>query len=289
MSGATGDAGMSGATDGAGVSGAGDGAGMNGAADHEGDGNDIDRYLDRLLLELRGSAADVRRVLAEVEEHLNDATREGVADGLAEDEARRAAIARFGSPRTVARRFGGAAVPHADLVRALAWAMVLFGAVGLVAIGVSGTISELLGRLFGASFVSGDLPWVRYTPGRCAELRSYFPGRGCLDAAVQDHWGEVVVFRVAAGVLGLLVLGGYALVRRRARASAAVLRPGVVPVAGVTAYGLAALVLAGEGANAVLLGGVHGGSGQWWSAAVVALAVALAYARSAYRVLLERS
>lgn len=257
------------------------------ATDREDAGNEIDRYLDRLLLELRGSAPDVRRVLAEVEEHLNDATREGVAAGLAEDEARRAAIARFGSPRTVARRFGHATVPRADLVRAVGWAMVPLAAVGLVAIGVSGAISELLGRLFGASFVSGDLPWVRYTPERCAALRTYFPDRGCLDAAVQDHWGEVVVFRVAAGVLGLLLLGGYALVRRRARASAAVLRPGVVPVVGVTAYGLTGAVLALEGVNATLLGGAHGGSGQWWSAAVVALAVALAYTRCAYRVLLE--
>jgi hypothetical protein len=260
---------------------------MSDATGRDGAGNDIDRYLDRLLLELRGSAADVRRILAEVEEHLNDATREGVADGLPEEEARRAAIARFGSPRTVARRFGGASVPRADLVRALAWALVPFGAVGLVAVGVSGAISELLGRLFGAAFVSGDPPWVRYTPRRCAELRSLFPGHGCLDAAVQDHWGEVVVFRVAAGVLGLLVLGGYALVRHRARASSAALRPGVVPVAGVTAYGLAAAVLTVEGTNSALLGGVHGGSGQWWSAAGVALAVALAYARSAYRVLAD--
>lgn len=262
-----------------------EGAGRDETADGHA-GTDIDRYLDRLLLELRGSAGDVRRILAEVEDHLNDATREGVAGGLPEDEARRAAIARFGSPRAVARRFGGATVPRADLARALAWALVPFGAVGLVAIGVSGAISELLGRLFGAAFVSGDLPWVRYTPRRCAELRSSFPGRGCLDAAVQDHWGEVVAFRVAAGVLGLLVLGGYLLVRHRARASAASLRPGVVPVAGVTAYGFGAAVLALEGANAALLGGVHGGSGQWWSGAAVALAVALVYGRSAYRVLL---
>jgi hypothetical protein len=34
---------------------------------------------------------------------------------------------------------------------------------------------------------------------------------------------------------------------------------------------------------------MKGGSGQWWSAGVVAAAVALAYARSAYRLLWERS
>ena len=40
--------------------------------------NEIDRYLDQLLSELRGSATDVRRILAETEEHLRDAVRDGV-------------------------------------------------------------------------------------------------------------------------------------------------------------------------------------------------------------------
>jgi hypothetical protein len=250
--------------------------------------NEIDRYLDRLLAELRGSAADVRRVLAEAEEHLRDAAREGVEEGLTEEEAQRRAVERFGPPRAVARRFDGV-FPLGEVVRALAWALVPLAAVGLVAVGVSGAISEVFGRLFGPAFVSGDLPWVRYPPQRCAELRRLFPGHSCLDAAILDHWGEVVQFRVAAGVLGLLILGAYALVRRRVRPPALVPRPGLVPVAGVAVYGLAAVVLSLQGADAVAIGGTRGGSGQWWSAGIVALAVAVFSLRPAYRSLLARS
>ncbi|MDN3355867.1 permease prefix domain 1-containing protein [Actinomadura sp. DC4] len=250
--------------------------------------SDIDRYLDRLLAELRGSPADVRRVLTEAEEHLREAARDGVEEGLTEEEAQRRAVERFGPPRVVARRFDGV-LRSGEVVRALAWALAPLAAVGLIAVGVSGVISEVLGRLFGPAFVSGDLPWVRYTPQRCAELRGLFPGHDCLEAATLDHWGEVVWFRVAAGALGLLILGAYALVRRRAKPPALVLRPGLVPAAGAAVYGLAAMVLALQGADAAALGGTRGGGGQWWSAGIVALAAAVAYLRSASRVVFSRS
>jgi hypothetical protein len=250
--------------------------------------NDVDRYLDRLLAELRGSAADVRRVLAEVEEHLRDAVHAGIAEGLPEDEAERRAVERFGSPRIVARRFG-ATLPPREVARTLASVLVPFAAIGLMAVGVSGVISEVFGRLFGPAFVAGDPPWVRYTPQRCAEVQRLYPGHGCLDAVVLDHWDEVVVFRVAAGALGVLLFGGFALVRRRTRPATVAPWPGMVPVTGVALYGLAAAVLLLQGLDAGLLGGVHGGSGQWWSAGIVALAVALAYARSAVRVSFEKS
>ena len=79
-------------------------------------GDRIEGYLDQLLLELRGRATDVRRVLAETEEHLRDATADGVAAGLSPDEAEAEAIARFGSPRAIARRF---APPRLRLPRLL--------------------------------------------------------------------------------------------------------------------------------------------------------------------------
>ena len=66
--------------------------------------SDVDRYLDPLLAELRDSAADVRRVLAEVEDHLRDAVRAGAAIGLPEDEAEARAVERFGAERGSPRR-----------------------------------------------------------------------------------------------------------------------------------------------------------------------------------------
>jgi hypothetical protein len=121
----------------------------------------IEGYLDQLLGHLRGSAHDVRRILAEAEEHLRDATAELVAAGASEEEAKRRAIERFGSPRTVARRFSArlAPVPPAVVVAELARVAVRLGAVALVAIGASGLVAELLGRLLGPG------SWLATCPG----------------------------------------------------------------------------------------------------------------------------
>lgn len=239
----------------------------------------IEDYLDQLLVELRGSARDVRRILAEVEEHLRDATAEGMAEGLREDKAQWRAIDRFGPPRVVARRFGRPAARPA--LAALARAAVPVTVVGMIAIGVSGAISELLGRAFGAAFVAGDPPDVRYTAARCADFQEYFPGKSCMDAAASHHWGEVVEYRAAAGVLGLLLLGGWLLYRRR-RAKAAAPAEVALPaglMAGVAAamYGLAAAGLLLQGLGAAAAGGMSGGAGQWLSAGGVALVAAIGY------------
>ena len=146
----------------------------------------IEGYLDQLLTHLRGSAQDVRRILSEVEEHLRDATAELGAAGASEEEAQRLAIERFGHPRTVARQFSArlAPIPSAAVAAELARTAVLLGTVGLVAIGASGALAELLGRLFGPAFVAGDLPGVTYTAQRCAEFLEYFPDAGsCQQAA----------------------------------------------------------------------------------------------------------
>jgi HAAS len=240
----------------------------------------IEDYLDQLLVELRGSARDVRRILAEVEEHLFAATAEGVAEGLPEEKAQWRAIDRFGPPRMVASRFGRPAAWPA--LRALARSAPLFAAVGLIAIGVSGAISEALGRLFGPAFVAGDPPDVRYTAARCADFQEYFPGKSCLDAAAWHHWGEVVEYRVAAGVLGLLLLGGALLYRRRRRKVATAmtevaLPPGLLAGAATALYGLAAAALLLQGASEAVAGGTTGGTGQWLSAGGVALVGAIAY------------
>jgi hypothetical protein len=247
--------------------------------------NDIERYLHRLAVALRGSGADVPRVLAETEEHLRDAIRDGVAEGLTEEEAGRRAVARFGSPRVVARRFGGG-LAWREVVPEFARVVVPSGAIGLVAIGLSGLLAEALGRLFGTAFVAGGMP-ARYTSRRCAAVGN--AGHDCLNALIHEHLHAIVRTRVVYGALGLLVLAGYLLARRRLGAARLAPRPGVVPLAGATLYGVAAAVLLIDGVSVVTYGGTRAGSGQSWSDGGIALVMFLVYARSLYRERFSRS
>ena len=255
----------------------------------------IEGYLDQLLGHLRGSAHDVRRILAETEEHLRDATAELEAAGASQEEAQRRAIERFGHPRTVARRFSArlAPIPPAAVAAELARAAVLLGGVGLVAIGASGLVAELLGRLFGAGFVAGDLPGMTYTAERCAEFLEYFPDAGgCAQAAALHHWGEVVEYRVAVGVVGAFVLGAYLLWRRRPDRQdpryLGVLPDGFSATVATSLYGVAAAALALLSLDSFLVADGDG-TGQWLSAAIVAAAMAAVYGVSLYRTVLTRA
>jgi hypothetical protein len=165
--------------------------------------------------------------------------------------------------------------------------------VGLVAIGASGALAELLGRLFGPVFVAGDLPGVTYTAQRCAEYLEYFPDAGsCAQAAALHHWGEVVEYRVAVGVLGLLVLGGFLLWRRRPdgpqEGYVGVLPDGFSATVATSLYGVAAAALALLSLDAFLVAGGDR-TGQWLSAAIVASAMAAVYGVSLYRTVLTRA
>lgn len=180
----------------------------------------IEAYLDALLLELRGSPRAARHVLREVEAHLLDATNEGVDEGLTEDEAARRAVERFGPPALVARQLARASgsVGLVTLVRDAVVSLLPVGAVFLVAIGLSGLVAGGLGLAVGKDFVAGDPPGVTYTAERCAQLLSFEPGAAtCAQAATAHHFGEVVWYRVAEGVLGIVLLAAWAVWRRRSR------------------------------------------------------------------------
>lgn len=106
--------------------------------------------------------------------------------------------------------------------------------VGLLAIGTSGLIAAAFGSIYGRPFVAGDPPGVTYTDARCTDLSEYAPGAStCEEAATWHHYGEIVQYRVAAGLLGLVVLGVYALLRRRIRGEPGVLPPGFEATVGV--------------------------------------------------------
>jgi hypothetical protein len=153
--------------------------------------------------------------------------------------------------------------------------------VGFLAIAASGLVAWGLDAAFGDAFVAGDAPGVTYTAARCADLAEYAPGAGaCRAAAAAHHAGEVIEFRVATVVLALVAGLAYLGLRRTGRlgdqAPAA-----FEPTVGATAFGLAGAGLLVLGADALLLG-PDAGAGQYLSAAIVAIPLALVYATRAY-------
>lgn len=235
----------------------------------------VERFLDELFDRLAGSGRAGRRSLAEAEDHLLAATESAIADGISQDAAEQSAVDRFGSPAGIAAELR---TTHRDLGATLrqlfvgAW---WIGVIGLLAVGVSGLLSELSGRLFGPGFVAGDAPGVTYTPSRCAEYQALFSHpMTCGAAATMDHWGEVVDGRVAMGVLGLLVLGAWLLARRRL--AQPLWRPPVSLVALVTTalFGLAAVLLLGL-TLLELASGTRDGVGANLADGTVAVVVAL--------------
>jgi len=233
----------------------------------------IERYLDELLVHLRGSPRSVRRMLAEAEAHLRDA----VSAGASPDEA----IARFGDVRQVAARCSAqAGVPAGVLVRQLVLAAGLLCSLGFIAIGISGAITGVMDAVYGPKFVAGDLPTITYTPERCAEYHVLAPREPtCLAAAARHHADEVETSRVGAGVLGIAGLGAWYALRRRWRTTPAsgALPPALVPAVGAAVFGVAALTLASQAMQAVGWKSTSG-LGQWLSASVVSAGFAAGFA-----------
>jgi hypothetical protein len=243
-------------------------------------GDAVERYLDRLAdsLVLRGRS--VRRILAEADDHLREAVAAGEARGLDRAAAEEEAVARFGSPAEVARRFGAVEgrVP-AGLVWSALLSLALVAGIGLVAVGISGGVAAAMGAVVDKDFVAGDQPGVTYTAERCAEFRTLQPKAAtCADAAVAHHYDEVVWYRVDAGILGVLVLGGWWFVRHRRLRSGRPesLPPVLVAVVGTVLFGAAAVALVGGGTMQAAVGG-GSQAGALLSGGIMASVVAVAF------------
>lgn len=80
----------------------------------------IEAYLARLASQLGGDAAGRARILAEVRDHLTEATQAELSRGAPSgEEAARRAIARFGPPDLVARQFASVRQPWSARLRRL--------------------------------------------------------------------------------------------------------------------------------------------------------------------------
>lgn len=239
---------------------------MTGYEDSSAEGP-LERYLDELFAALRhGEAASARRLLTETEAHLRECAGRLRAQGLDDESAEREAVRRFGPIETVTPALRSPQLP----LRAFLRPAVGLAAAGAIAVGLSGALSELFGRLLGAGFVAGDLPGAAYTAARCSVYQAAYPGLGCLQAAAEHHWGEVVEYRVVAGVLGLLLLLIWRFLPREAA-----LPSGLVPTLAAAAFFLAAAGTGFEALNAAVQG--WHGAGAWLSAALVALPLAVAF------------
>jgi hypothetical protein len=134
----------------------------------------VDRYLDDLFDRLAGTGAAGRRIIAEAEDHLQAAADRGEASGLSRVDAERRAVAAFGTPDAIAAELRAVQRPEAWLRPAFAGAW-LAGGLGLLAIGASGLVAEVLGRAFGPEFVAADGPGVTYTAPAARNISACSP------------------------------------------------------------------------------------------------------------------
>lgn len=234
----------------------------------------IDTYLDELVRAFADRAPrELRGMLAEAEGHLRDDADAAVARGVPRAQAETDAVARFGSARELAvadrRRLP---VRHV-LDQLLRHAVLMFG-VGAVAVGFSGALAAVIRAIGGSRALIDVAPGRVLSPADCARWLAGDPGaHSCAAAAVGDWANEVVYYRIALGVLGVLALAGYRRLRRGVRPSPmlAVVRDTV----GVAAFAGAAAVTFGLGVDAVAVGG---GAGQWFSATPIAFVLAVIFA-----------
>ena len=174
-------------------------------------------------------------------------------------------------------------------VVALGFALTRLVIAGLIAIGVSGVVAGVTGSAFGRSFVAGDPPGLTYTAARCADYFEYSPGATtCEEAATWHHYGEIVQYRLGAGLLGVLVLAAYVFARRKIRTEANILPAGFEATIGTAMYGAAAFFLLATSVNGAVLHETAG-IGAALSGGMVAALMAAAYGIVLYRVLLQRA
>jgi hypothetical protein len=225
----------------------------------------IEDYLDDLLRRTRADPRTTRRLLDEATDHLAAAAAGLEAAGSPRVEAEREAVRRFGATSELARAAGRHS--FTALVLETARAAILLGACGLVAVGLSGGVVAMMNALVGQRFVGGAT--VLGTSG----------------STVTETAQDAVVLRVLAGVVGLLVVGGYAALRRRPTHTH-VLPLGFVDALGAAAFAAAAVVLTGASIDqAMTVAGGHG-VGFFLSGALVSVIGAIVFSSRATRALL---
>ena len=244
----------------------------------------IEDYLDALQVRLRGTPRDIRRMLRETEDHLNDSAAAGIDSGRTPEDAQRDAVERFGSIDDIARRFNRSApMPRLRAGLLLEQAATL-GGITLVAIGLSGAVAAAMIGLAGSSFVFADAPGRTYAAAACHHWLSLHPSaHTCAQAALAENVSDGLMQRFAAGLVGIVVLAALAWrLKRHGRSARQLLSTPLVAIVGATGFGAAGVVLLGFGFDAIQARSGNG-AGQWLSAGGVSLIVAALFAVTALR------
>ena len=254
------------------------------------DGDLIEEYLDQLYTGLRASPRRGRRILAEADDHLRQGVAEGMAAGLTEREAQEAAISSFGSVRAVVRAHDTPVrqMPGVAIVVDVAMAAWKLGSIGLLAVGASGLVAAVMNTLFGRPFVGAVARGAALPAGACRYWLSIWPeAHSCSQAYMLESSSDTVTLRMFAGFLGLLLLAGYGVARRRGWAR------GVLPDSFGTT--VAVSIFAATGLGLLILTLSHAtvndqtGPGFYLSGAIVALAMAAAFGWRLHRTLLRHA
>lgn len=175
----------------------------------------IEDYLDHLLLSAPGTPREVRRTLAEVEDHLVALAEAGRAQGLSAEQADREAVRRLGPIPGVLDRPSWLRPPRVVRRRLVLAGLFLLGWGGL-AVGLAGVIALVVKTIWGPGAIATGFPVGAYSSADCTRWQHAYPQAGnCTAAMVADHADDflrnagVALF---AGAIALLVRA--ALVRR---------------------------------------------------------------------------
>ena len=247
-------------------------------------GEPIDDYLDDLLLNLRLPPRDTRRLLAETEDHLQEAAAFLRAQGMTPAEAEHEAVRRFGPTVEVASAAGAARRPSgmALLVQGALACLTLAG-VGLTAVGISGALAALTNVIAGPHLV-GALPRT-YPASTCAYYLAAHPGTAtCAQAAMWENSQDAVALRLLAGLFGVAVLFVAWAWRRASNGdrTTSALRDGVAAAFAAVAFGVAAAILVGTAVDLAVQHG-SGGTGFYFTGGITAVVGAALSAHWSYR------
>jgi hypothetical protein len=254
----------------------------------------VEDYLDQLYASLRSTPRQGRRILAEAEDHLREATAAGVEAGLSEREAQAAAISSFGSVRAVVRAHTRR-VPPAAVLGELVMSAWKLTSIAVFAVAGSGLVAFAMNEILGPQFVGGNpTPAER---GLALTPCSYWMNlwthvQGCRQAAMLENSSDAVTLRLLTLIPGLILLGGYLLARRYQRRRgwhADLLPEAFVPTVAACLFGGLTVGLAYLGVATPMPVTANGGPGVFLSAAIVTLLVTLAFVPALRRALLRHA